>query len=246
MRISSLITDLLPKIRGFALSLPIGVLAALLLIAVNEIGHSSSLDAVARMAQGQVVHGSFNRLLQAMLNAESGQRGDLLTGDERYLEPYTNAMSLINVELDNLRNQFSQSAEAQHDLARLSHQISRKLAEMELSLKMRRDGNEDAWRFVLRTDVGMEDMDAVRQNAQVLIDRSSADVKAVQDQVLRSLQISRTGIALIAVIGLAAFYLYLRQATALKEMAQREQTRSRWRETALKTLFVSALRACQS
>lgn len=132
-------------------------------------------------------------------------------------------MSQINLELDNLRGQFEGSAQSQADLANLSHQISRKLAEMELSLLMRRQGNEDAWRFVLRTDVGMQDMEAVRQQAQTLIDRSSADVKAGQAQVMRSLKTSRVGVALIAVIGLAAFYMYLRQAAALKEMARREQ-----------------------
>ena len=223
--------DLLTKLRSLKWGLTLGILAAALLIIVNEISHAGSQEAVDRMAQGQVVHTSFNRLLQGMLNAESGQRGYLLTGDERYLEPYNSALSQINLEMDNLRRQFEGSAQAQADLAKLSHQISRKLAEMELSLLMRRQGNEDAWRFVLRTDVGMQDMEAVRQQAQTLIDRSSADVKTGQIQVLRSLMTSRVGVALIAVIGLAAFYMYLRQAAVLRDMAQREQeTLSRERD----------------
>jgi signal transduction histidine kinase len=66
-------------------------------------------------------------------------------------------------------------------------------------------------------------VEAVRQQTHTLIDRSSAAVKTGQIQVLRSLMTSRVGVALIAVIGLAAFYMYLRQAAVLRDMAQREQ-----------------------
>lgn len=75
MTLSVLLQDLLSKFRSLKWGLPLGILAAALLIMVNEISHSGSQEAVNRMAQGQVVHTSFNRLLQSMLNAESGQRG---------------------------------------------------------------------------------------------------------------------------------------------------------------------------
>jgi hypothetical protein len=36
---------------------------------------------------------------------------------------------------------------------------------------MRKQGNEDAWKFVLMTDVGKEHMDAIREQAAKLIQR---------------------------------------------------------------------------
>ncbi len=223
MNLHELSKDLLPKVRKMALSLPMALLAAMVLVGINEVGHMRSQDAVTQIAHGQVTHGALNRLLQSMLDAETGQRGYLLTGNDRYLEPYDKALASIQQNLDNLRNQFLASPDDMQELSLLSRQISRKLAEMELSLKLRRQGNEDAWKFILHTDVGMENMEAIRQHAQALIDRSAVVVKEGQTQVLRSLMLSRIGIATVTVIGLLAFFMYLRQAHALQEFSLREQ-----------------------
>ncbi|MES2613152.1 MAG: CHASE3 domain-containing protein [Pseudomonadota bacterium] len=223
MNLHEISKDLLPKVRKMALSLPMALLAAMVLVGINEVGHMRSQDAVTQMAHGQVTHGALNRLLQSMLDAETGQRGYLLTGNDRYLEPYDKALASVQQDLDNLRNQFLESPDDMQELSLLSRQISRKLAEMELSLKLRRQGNEDAWKFILHTDVGMENMEAIRKHAQALIDRSAVVVKQGQAQVLRSLMLSRIGIATVTAIGLLAFFMYLRQATALQEFSLREQ-----------------------
>ncbi|MFN9471495.1 CHASE3 domain-containing protein [Acidovorax sp.] len=223
MNLHEIAKDLLPKVRKMALSLPMALLAAMVLVGINEVGHMRSQEAVTQMAHGQVTHGALNRLLQSMLDAETGQRGYLLTGNDRYLEPYDKALASVQQDLDNLRNQFLDSPDDMQELSLLSRQISRKLAEMELSLKLRRHGNEDAWKFILHTDVGMENMEAIRKHAQALIDRSSVVVKQGQAQVLRSLMLSRIGIATVTAIGLLAFFMYLRQATALQEFSLREQ-----------------------
>ena len=223
MNLHEIAKDLLPRVRKMALSLPMALLAAMVLVGINEVGHMRSQEAVTQMAHGQVTHGALNRLLQSMLDAETGQRGYLLTGNDRYLEPYDKALASVQQDLDNLRNQFLDSPDDMQELSLLSRQISRKLAEMELSLKLRRQGNEDAWKFILHTDVGMENMEAIRKHAQALIDRSSVVVKQGQAQVLRSLMLSRIGIATVTAIGLLAFFMYLRQATALQEFSLREQ-----------------------
>ena len=223
MNLHEISKDLLPKVRKMALSLPMALLAAMVLVGINEVGHMRSQGAVTQMAHGQVTHGALNRLLQSMLDAETGQRGYLLTGNDRYLEPYDKALASVQQDLDNLRNQFLDSPDDMQELSLLSRQISRKLAEMELSLKLRRQGNEDAWKFILHTDVGMENMEAIRKHAQALIDRSAVVVKQGQAQVLRSLMLSRIGIATVTAIGLLAFFMYLRQAHALQEFSLREQ-----------------------
>ncbi|MDZ7867562.1 CHASE3 domain-containing protein [Acidovorax sp.] len=223
MNLHEIAKDLLPKVRKMALSLPMALLAAMVLVGINEVGHMRSQEAVTQMAHGQVTHGALNRLLQSMLDAETGQRGYLLTGNDRYLEPYDKALASVQQDLDNLRNQFLDSPDDMQELSLLSRQISRKLAEMELSLKLRRQGNEDAWKFILHTDVGMENMEAIRKHAQALIDRSAIVVKQGQAQVLRSLMLSRIGIATVTAIGLLAFFMYLRQAHALQQFSLREQ-----------------------
>ena len=129
----------------------------------------------------------------------------------------------VQTNLDRLRNQFMASPEDMQEFALLSRQISRKLAEMELSLRLRRQGNEDAWKFILNTDVGKEHMEAIRQHAQELIARSDQRLQQGREQIEQSLMLSRIGIATVTAIGLLAFYMYLRQTQAVQTVNLREQ-----------------------
>ena len=213
----------LRKSRSMAISLPFALLAALLLIGINEVGHKRSQDAVQAMSHGQQTRNAANRLLQSMLDAETGQRGYLLTGNEGYLEPYDKAVITVKTNLEELHTQYLHSTEDLQQFALLALAVSRKLAEMELSLRLRRQGNEDAWKFILFTDVGREHMDSIRQLAHTLIERSSRKIQEHQSQIVQSLMLSRIGIATVTAIGLLAFYMYLRQARTLQQISQREQ-----------------------
>jgi len=206
-----------------AVSLPFALLAALVLIGINEVGHMRSQAAVEEMNEGQLTRNAVNRLLQSMLDAETGQRGYLLTGNETYLEPYDKAVTTVHANLDELRNRYQQSPDDLQQFANLSREVSRKLAEMELSLRLRRQGNEDAWKFILHTDVGKEHMESIRKQAHALIDRSAQKVQESRGQIVQSLMLSRIGIATVTAIGLLAFYMYLRQARTLQQVNQREQ-----------------------
>ena len=199
------------------------LLAALVLVGINEVGHMRSQDAVRQMSQWQATRGTVTSLLQSMLDAETGQRGYLLTGNDVYLQPYDKAMIALQSHMDTLRNQFVDSKEDMLMVALLSRQISRKLAEMELSLRLRRQGNEDAWKFILHTDMGRENMDEIRKHAHALIERATAKIQIGQAQIVQSLMLSRIGIAVVTAIGLLAFFMYLRQANALQVVSQREQ-----------------------
>lgn len=213
----------LGKVRKMAISLPMAMLAAMVLVAINETGHMRSQGAVEQMGYGQETRKAVNSLLQSMLDAETGQRGYLLTGNDTYLEPYDKAVLTVHKDLDWLRQQFMSAPEDMQEFAMLSRQISRKLAEMELSVRMRREGNEDAWKFILHTDVGREHMTMIRKHAQELMARSDQYVRQGREQVEQSLMLSRIGIATVTAIGLLAFYMYLRQTQAVQRVNQREQ-----------------------
>jgi signal transduction histidine kinase len=210
----------LPKM---AISLALALLAACILIGINETGFNESKGALDDIAEASRTRGSLNRVLQHVLDAETGQRGYLLTGDPRYLEPYNSALAQINQQLDSLRQTYMPSADEYAILAQLTRNVHRKLAEMDLSVRMRKQGNEDAWKFVLMTDVGKEHMDAIREQSTKLIDAATARMEVSQVQVRRSLMLSRIGIAAVTMAGLLAFYLYLRQSTALSLAGERQQ-----------------------
>lgn len=210
-------------IPKMAISLPLAVLAAAILIFINEAGFRLSTQAVTRIEESQATRSAVNLLLQHMLDAETGQRGYLLTGDPKYLEPYDMATADINQTLDTLRRHYTAYPEELAEFGLLSRSVSRKLAEMDLSVRMRKQGNEEAWKFVLTTDVGMDQMNAIRGQIGKLVVASNSKMGTAQAQIVRSLHLSRIGIALMALAGLLAFYMYLRQTRALLEAGKREQ-----------------------
>ncbi|ROZ72200.1 histidine kinase [Ramlibacter sp. WS9] len=205
------------------ISLALALLAACILIAINETGFAQSSRALNDIAEASRTRASLNRVLQNILDAETGQRGYLLTGDPRYLDPYNTAVAEVGQQLDALRLIYTPSADDFATLAQLSRNVQRKLAEMDLSVRLRKQGNDDAWKFVLMTDVGKEHMDAIREEAVKLINSSSHRMEVSQVQVHRSLMLSRIGIATVTMAGLLAFYLYLRQTTALKLAGEQQQ-----------------------
>lgn len=205
------------------IGLPLALLAALSLIGINEMGYERSASAVRRIAATQETRATLHKLLALMLDAETGLRGYLLSGDERYLAPYNDAVSEVNQTLDDLRQNDRANSFDPAAVVALSRHVSRKLAEMDLSLKLRKQGQEDAWKYVMHTDVGKEHMDAIREQSAALIEESSQQTRLGEQQILRSLLVSRLGIALTALVGLLSFYLYLRQSNALKLAGQREQ-----------------------
>lgn len=205
------------------ISLPLAVLAAFSLLAVNEVSFRRSTAAAANIEQAQQTRSTLNRLMQNLLDAETGQRGYLLTGDQTYLDPYTSALEEINQNLDNLRLMFTPYKQELDDFGVMSRHISRKLAEIDLTVRMRKEDKEEAWKFVLTTDVGKDQMLAIRAQSVKLAASSIRKMELGQTQINETLQLSRIGIAIMALAGLLAFYMYLMQTQALLESGIREK-----------------------
>lgn len=213
----------LPKMPRMVVSLLLAVLTVGGLIFINEASFRSSSDAVADMQEAQLTRDALNDLKQTILDAETGQRGYLLTGDERYLEPYTNAIKQVNQQLESLRLIFTPYKDQLAEFGIMSLHISRKLAELDLSIRMRREDKEEAWRFVLTTDVGREQMQAIREQTSNLAAASIRNMDKGQAQIKQTLLLSRIGVSILAILGLLAFYMYLLQTRALLNAGIREQ-----------------------
>ena len=86
-----------------AIYVPLLVMTIVGLMYVNETSYRSSSASMADMQEAQVTRGTLNQLIQTILSAETSQRGYLLTGDERYLQPYTAALTQVDRQLDELQ-----------------------------------------------------------------------------------------------------------------------------------------------
>lgn len=206
-----------------AVSLLLAALAALAVVGINEAGYRQSSRALADIGEAQKVRSTLNQLLQNMLDAETGQRGYLLTGEASYRQPYDLAVKQVDGNLAALRQLYAGRAAERVRLAELSKHVLRKIAEMDMSVRLRQDGKEDAWKFVMTTDVGREEMESIRKTAGELIELSNKTLHDGQVQVMKSLRLARIGTAIVALAALAAFFLYLRQTHALRSIGERQQ-----------------------
>ena len=206
-----------------AVNVACALVAVLMLIGISEISYDRSRRAMNEVTEANLTRTHLQQLLRDMLDAESGQRGYLLTQDTAYLEPYKAAVADIGQTQDQLRELFARKPEQIALLASISRTVQRKLAEMDLSIRMKNEGKEDAWKFVLTTDVGKDQMDAIRAGATQLVNSSQQDTSERYVDIRRSLLAARIGITLVAAIGFLAFWLYLRQTAALNRAGQVQQ-----------------------
>ena len=206
-----------------AVSLLLAALAALALVGINEAGYRQSSRALADIDAALKVRGTLNQILQNMLDAETGQRGYLLTGEASYRQPYDAAVKQVDGHLAALRQLYAERPAERTRLAELSKHVLRKIAEMDMSVRLRQDGKDEAWKFVITTDVGREEMDSIRKTAGELAEISNQTLHQSQIQVMKSLRLARIGTAIVALAAFLAFFLYLRQAHALRSIGERQQ-----------------------
>ena len=103
-----------------------------------------------------------------MKDAETGQRGYLLTDNEVYLGPYNAAVEQIGHRLDTLRRLTADNPTQQERLATVKQRTDAKLAELKQTIDLRQSQGKAAALAVVQTDRGKQDMDAIRDQVSAM------------------------------------------------------------------------------
>lgn len=106
--------------------------------------------------------------LSTLKDAETGQRGYLLTGESRYLEPYKSATARLSEKVDNLQRLTADNHRQQQRIHSLKIAIDSKLAELQQTIELRRQKNLAAALRVVKTGRGRQIMDDIRQQVAVM------------------------------------------------------------------------------
>lgn len=106
---------------------------------------------------------SAQRLFSDIQDAETGQRGYLLTGDEKYLTPYYLAIQLASGEMAKLKGLLTRPADRPDDAIKLSSLVDQKLAELHETIALRKTQGLQAALAVVLTDRGKLLMDQIRE-----------------------------------------------------------------------------------
>jgi len=97
-----------------------------------------------------------------LVDAETGQRGYLLTGDEAYLEPYHEAIKDLDQVMGQLRVLTAGNPNQQKHFQTLEPLIEQKLAELQSTIDLRRKGGIAAANQVVIAGHGKQLMDQIR------------------------------------------------------------------------------------
>jgi CHASE3 domain sensor protein len=145
------------------------------------------------------VIGAANDVLHNLENAETGQRGYLLTGDESYLQPYQQAVRDLDDALRRLRKATADDTASSELLQRVEDTKVEKVAELEQTVDRARGGRREAATALVRTNVGKEYMDALRQDLGALLDEWREQRKAAVDDAHERLVFGTAAFAVVAV-----------------------------------------------
>ena len=114
------------------------------------------------VAHTDEVKSALGALLAAVTDAETGQRGFLITGDAGYLAPYERGTAHIQDALGRIASLIADDPARDGHMPALRTAVDEKVDELARSVAVRRtDGFEAALRIV-RTDVGAATMDRIR------------------------------------------------------------------------------------
>jgi PAS domain S-box-containing protein len=148
------------SIVGFAV-----VVSSVVLIGAGVMAHraieqlSATSDSVLRAKEIEL---DYERLLSTVRDAETGQRGYLLTFDEAYLEPYQAALRELEQRVDNVSAHLEADGGSAEGLAPLRNFLERKLEELARTVELKRAEQHLAAIDVVRSDEGREIMDDIR------------------------------------------------------------------------------------
>jgi CHASE3 domain sensor protein len=172
--------------RALIFSRP-AVLATLLVAFVLVVGSAavsafSTLEISAanlRAAHAQQSLILINQLSTTITEAETAQRGYILTHDEKYLAPYEAALPRYRDELGGLKNQVASDPEARRMLvAQLAALCDQRFAEIARTIRLRREHGIAPALNVVESDEGWTVMNQIRQRLQLLQQQEIAEVTA--------------------------------------------------------------------
>jgi PAS domain S-box-containing protein len=108
-------------------------------------------------------------LISSVTDAETGQRGYLLTGDRQYLKPYEAAVADLPGELDALSRTAASAPWREKQVAHMKMLITQKMADLQRTIEVRDREGESAAMAMMRTDEDRLTMDEVRSAGRFLL-----------------------------------------------------------------------------
>jgi len=216
------------------------VAAALLLMFVGWETYQQTIrvnEAADARQQSYQVQLTLDQVAVRLVDAETGQRGYLLTGDEAYLEPYRVAIKNLDEVMGRLKVLTTDNPNQQRHLQALEPLIEKKLAELQMSIDLRRTEGFAAANQVVIAGHGKEWMDQIRVVLGEMRDEGN-DLRTVRTQEMKKVLTSTTRLVvagnLFSILLLTMVFVILLHELSERKQAQEALAKSeKWFSTTL-------------
>jgi len=148
---------------------------------------------------------ALERLQSSLLDAETGQRGYLLTGRPAYLKPYLDAKTVYPATMDSLTGLAVDDPALAQGLAELKPLIDDKIAIIDRTIARFQSGGD-----VVPSDAGREAMDRIRNVVGGLRSHVATEIASTSDQSERRTIITFVIAALATLLSIAALIVVYR------------------------------------
>jgi signal transduction histidine kinase len=148
---------------------PALLITAVLIVSINAWFAFRSIDVLLN-GEDWVQHtwhviNQVESVMGSTKDAETGNRGFLLTGDESYLTPYTSALQELPAELDNLKRLTQDNASQQTRIVEMRAVMEQRLSLLQQGINLRRSDRMDSIHAMVLTGTGKAQMDHLRSIA---------------------------------------------------------------------------------
>ena len=211
--------------RRSVVAFPLAALAALAMFVIGEVSYQDATASLDSLGDRGVARNNLNVVAKSLLDAETGQRGYLLSSRAEYLAPYRDAQEGLRKAIDWLEKYYATNPRTNMLMRQLAAASDEKMSELTTSIELHDKGAERAWRDLLLSNIGKEKMEQVRKLTDQLLDEQSTEVAKGRQGVYQTLMLNRIGTTAMAAVSLLALFMYLRQTAALDRHTEEESRR---------------------
>jgi len=217
-------------------SIGVSILILFSVLGLTHFVGKETQSSIALIVHGERIQSAIGQTLSLLQDLETGQRGFILTGNSKYLQPFDVAAKHLQSNILNLQSVLTGSSVQPIHIETLLPLIEEKVSELEETILLRQQQGFDAALLVINTDVGKHVMDQIRVILQIMSDEESAHLKGVEVLVEKlqyySLIITYFGFLLFVAVSLIIakrlkeFIDYRRKSESILFVAQQKSQKA--------------------
>ncbi len=151
----------------------LGILPLLLAFVAYRTSSQHVASVEATLSTDEFIR-KLDELLSTIRDAETGQRGYLLTGQDRYLAPFLTAKANLQAKRSDIAVLASRNGVPRQDIANLNSFVDAKMAELQLTIDLQQAHKASAALAEVETNRGQQYMSEIRASIGALKDQQTA------------------------------------------------------------------------